>query len=497
MTDTSADDSAPSGSSPARPGRWQGLVRTRPELVVAATGGLLMLLTSGRYGYHRDELYFLEAGRHLAWGYPDQPPLVPAAARLMSLLLPDSPMTLRLPSTLIAATVVALSGAMARRLGAAPAGQVLAAVTTGICGFVLGMGHLLSTSTFDLIGWTLLTYLLLRLLQGGGARLWLYAGVVAGITLQANVLVGFLLAGFVAGVLVAGPRTLLRSPWPWIAAVLALLVGLPYLVWQGAHGWPQLDVARGIARGDSGSSASRVAFLPLLLLEVGPWLVPVWLFGLVRLGRDRVLRCFAVAFVLLLVVFVLTGGKPYYLAGLFPLLFAAGAQPFLDRVGRPWVVAAVLVLSTPALVFTLPLLPVSAVDPVIAVNYDAGETIGWPRFTRQVADAYAGLPPGTAIVTSNYGQAGAIDRYGGPLGLPSAYSGHNGYAAWGHPPGKTPALVIGEDPALLADSCTDLRTLGRISSPSDVDNDENGTVLRWCVPARSWRELWPSFTHLG
>ena len=496
MTDTSAARAGRS-SAPARPGRWHGLVRTRPELVVAAAVGLLMLLTSGRYGYHRDELYFLEAGRHLAWGYPDQPPLVPAVARLMSVLLPDSPMTLRLPSTLIAATVVALSGAMARSLGAAPAGQAFAAAATGICGFVLGTGHLLSTSTFDLLGWTLLTHLLLRLLQGGDPRLWLYAGVVAGITLQANVLVGFLLAGFVAGVLLAGPRALLRSPWPWLAAALALLLGLPYLLWQGAHDWPQLDVARGIARGDSGSSASRVAFLPLLLLEVGPWLLPVWLFGLVRLGRDRVLRCFAVTFVLLLVVFVLTGGKPYYLAGLFPLLFAAGAQPLLDRVRRRWVAPALLVLSAPALVFTLPLLPVSAVDPVIAVNYDAGETIGWPQFTRQVSEAYAGLPSGSAIVASNYGQAGAIDRYGGALGLPSAYSGHNAYAAWGHPPGKAPALVVGEDPALLADSCADLRTLGRIRSPSGVDNDENGTVLRWCVPARPWRELWPSFTHLG
>jgi hypothetical protein len=204
-----------------------------------------------------------------------------------------------------------------------------------------------------------------------------------------------------------------------------------------------------------------------------------------------------VTFVLLLVVFVATGGKPYYLAGLFPLLFAAGAQPFLDRVRRRWVVPAILLLSTPAVVFTLPVLPVSAVDPVVAVNYDAGETIGWPEVTRQVATAYDALPAGTAIVTSNYGQAGAIDRYGPVLGLPSAYSGHNAYAAWGHPPGTAPALLVGIDPALRAQSCAHQRVLGRLRSPSNVDNDENGTVLTWCVPARPWRELWPAFTHLG
>jgi hypothetical protein len=359
------------------------------------------------------------------------------------------------------------------------------------------MGHLLSTSTFDLLGWTLLTYLLLRLVRESDTRLWLVAGLVAGVTLQANVLVGFLLAGFVAGVLLAGPRRLLRSPWPWVAAAVALLIGLPYLVWQGQHDWPQLDVARGIAAGESGSSASRAGFVPLLLLEVGPWLLPFWLVGLVRLGRDRALRCFAVTFVVLLVVFVVAGGKPYYLAGLFPLLFAAGAQPFLDRVRHRWVVPALLLLSTPALVFTLPLLPVSAVDPAVAVNYDAGETIGWPRFTRQVAAAYDALPRGTAIVASNYGEAGAVDRYGGELGLPSAYSGHNGYAAWGHPSGSTPALLIGFGPALVADSCAEARTVGRLTSESDVDNDENGAVLTWCVPTRPWRALWPSFTHVG
>jgi len=469
-------------------------------LLVAAALGLVLLLTSGRYGYHRDELYFLEAGHHLAWGYPDQPPLVPLLARLMSTLVPESVVALRLPSTLAAMAVVVLAGAIARQLGARSGGQALAAASTAACGFVLAMGHLLSTATFDLLGWTLVSYLLVRVLQDGPGerpRLWLLAGVVAGVTMQANLLVGFLLAGFVAGVLLVGPRSRLASPWPWVAAGIALVIAAPYLLWQASHGWPQLDVARDIAAGGSGSSASRASFLPLLLLEVGPFLLPIWLWGLVRLWRDRTLRCLVVTFGVLLVTFVASGAKPYYLAGLFPLLLAAGSQPLLDGVGRRWVAPVLLVLSAPALVITLPLLPVSAVDPVIAINYDAGETIGWPAFVEQVATAYDTLPPGTAIVTANYGQAGAVDRYGGDRGLPRAHSGHNGYAAWGHPAGTTPALVVGVEPTLLRRSCAELRPLGRLTSPSDVDNDENGTRLSYCVPALSWAELWPEFTHLG
>jgi 4-amino-4-deoxy-L-arabinose transferase-like glycosyltransferase len=473
-----------------------GALARRPALLVSALLGLLLLATSGRYGYHRDELYFLEAGHHLAWGYPDQPPLVPAIARAMSWISPHSLMLLRLPSTLAAVVVVLLAGAMAGRLGARAGGQLLAAAATAICGFTLGTGHLLSTSTFDLLGWTLLSYLLLRLVQGDDPRLWLAAGLVAGVTLMANVLVGFLLLAVVVALVVVGPRAQLRSVWPWLAGAMALVMVLPYLLWQADHDWPQIDVARGIAAGDSGSSASQAAFIPLLLLESGSWLLPIWVWGLVRLWRDRELRCFAVAFVLLFAAFLAMAGKPYYLAGLLPLLFAAGAQPLLDRTRR-WVAPALLVLSVPALFFTLPLLPVSAVDPVVAVNYDAGETIGWPQLVRQIAAVHADLPPGTPILTSNYGQAGAVDRFGPALGLPSAYSGHNGYAAWGHPPAAVPALVVGVSADVLDRVCAEVRPLGQLHSPSDVDNDENGTTLTYCTPRESWRALWPELTHLG
>jgi 4-amino-4-deoxy-L-arabinose transferase-like glycosyltransferase len=468
----------------------------RPSVPIAGLTGLLLLVLSGRYGYHRDELYFLEAGHHLAWGYPDQPPLVPAVARLMSEMAPGSLVVLRLPSTLIATAVVLLVGAIARRLGARPSGEAFAAAATALSGFVLGMGHLLSTATFDLLGWTVLTYLVLRLVQGDDPRWWLPAGVVAGLTLQANVLVGFLLVGLVVSIVLVGPRSLLRSPLPWVAAGVAFLIGLPYLVWQARHGWPQLDVASSIASGGSGSSASRPAFLPLVLLQVGPWLAPVWLTGLARLWRDRTLRCFAATFGVLLLVFLVLGGKPYYLAGLFPLLLAAGAQPVVDWAWR-WVPSVLLVLSVPVLVITLPILPIAATGPVIDVNYDVGETIGWPMMVRQIAAAHEELPSGTPILASNYGEAGAVDRYGPALGLPSAYSGHNGYADWGRPADAVPVLVVGFDQEQLQRVCRELRTLDHLRTPHDVDNDEDGTALSYCVPRKPWQEIWPSLVHLG
>jgi 4-amino-4-deoxy-L-arabinose transferase-like glycosyltransferase len=465
-------------------------------LVAVATAGVL-LLVAGRYGYHRDELYFLQAGRHLSWGYPDQPPLVPLVARAAETIAPGSVAALRLPSALIAAGVVLLAGMMAQRLEADRGGQVLAAAATAVSGVVLAMGHLLSTATFDLLGWTLLTYLLLRLLQGDDGRLWLLTGLVAGATMLANVLVAFLLAGLAVSVLVVGPRRILRSPLPWAAAGIAGLLSLPYLLWQAGHGWPQLEVAGNIAEGGSGTSASRLLFLPLVVLQVGPWLLPIWGWGLVRLLRDAALRSLGATFVVLLLVFWLTGGKPYYVAGLFPMLLAAGAQPFLDWVSRRWVAPALLVLSLPVLVVVLPVLPVRSANVVLPLNYDAGETIGWPQLVRQIAGAHRDLPPGTAIMTGNYGQAGAIDRYGPDLGLPRAFSGHNAYADWGQPPDAGPVLAVGLDPALLARSCRELRSVGRLVNAFGVDNDENGTGMHFCVPSRPWSRLWPLYNHMG
>lgn len=449
----------------------------RPAIVVSAVTGLVLLLLSGRYGYHRDELYFLQAGHHLDWGYPDQPPLTPLLARAMSAIAPHSLVVLRLPSTISAALVVLLGGLLAERLGARRSGQWFAALSTALCGFVLGVGHLLSTATTALLGGVLISYLVVRILQGGDRRLWLLVGVVGGITFQANVLVGFLLLALA----VALPR----RPGPVVAGALTLVIGLPYLAWQAAHDWPQLEISRNIAAGGSTSSVPRALFVVLVVLQIGPWLLPVWGSGLVRVLRDQRLRCFGVAFLLLTGTFVALGGKPYYVSGLVPLLLAAGAQPVVDRLPR-WGPAVLLLLSAPALPITLSVLPVASTGWVLAIDPDVGETIGWPSFAQQVR---AVVPAGDVVVTSNYGEAGALQRY---TSLP-VFSGHNGYALWGVPPGSTPALTVGMDPALLSRICSRLVEVGRIHSP--VDNDENGAVLRTCVPQRPWSQLWPHVRH--
>jgi 4-amino-4-deoxy-L-arabinose transferase-like glycosyltransferase len=300
----------------------------RPVVGVAAVIAVLLIAFAHGYGYHRDELYFLVAGDHLDWSYADQGPLTPLLAHLMNAIAPGSLTVLRLPSALMAGGTVVAAGALAFELGGSRRAQVIAAGCTAVASVVLVAGHLLSTTTFDLLAWSALTWFVARAIRTGDGRPWIAAGATAGVALLNKPLIAFLLASLGVGIAVAGPRRLLRSSWLWAGALVAMALWSPWLVWQSAHGWPQLGVSSSIANGGSGSSQPRWAFIPFQLLLVSPVLAPVWIAGLVALLRRpslRPYRLFAAAWIFLVVVFIAAGGKPYYVAGLFPVLLAAGS----------------------------------------------------------------------------------------------------------------------------------------------------------------------------
>jgi 4-amino-4-deoxy-L-arabinose transferase-like glycosyltransferase len=487
--------------------------------VVASAVTVALVAVSPGYGYHRDELYFRTAGRHLDWGYPDQPPITPLLARAASELFGDSLVGLRAASAVAAGLVVLLCGLITRELGGDRAAQALAAGCMAVASYLLAVGHTLSTSTFDLLAWAALSWAVVRALRVGGWA-WPAVGVIGGLGLQNKTLLALLLAGLLAGVLAAGPREVLRGPGPWVAAGIAAVLWAPNLAWQATHGWPLLTLSSAIAAGSSISSQPRWLFLPFQLVLVSPLLVPVWAAGLWRLARDpslRRYRTFAVAYPLLAVVLIAAGGKPYYLAGLYPVLLAAGAEPTLRWVrggargrGRASLRGALLgaALVVSAMVngtLMLPLVPERdlASTPVVAVYPDAGETVGWPAFVRTVAAVRDTLPPAerasAVLLTRNYGEAGAIDRFGPPLGLPNAYSGHNSYAEWGPPP-EAPATVIavGYQRADLQRWFGSVEQAARIDNGIGLRNDEQGAPVWVCRQRLApWASLWPQLRHIG
>lgn len=483
----------------------------RPLLGVAGAVVAALVATSGRYGYHRDELYFLAAGHHLAWGYPDQPPLSPLIAHLADALAPGSLYALRLPSALAAGLTVLLAGLTAAEFGGGRRAQLIAGATVAVSAFTLVTGHFVTTTTFDALFTAALCWLVARAIRTGDGRLLVPTGLVLGVGLVNKDQVGVFAAVLLVAVALVGPRWLLRSRWLWVGGALAVALGLPYVLWQAANGWPQVHMAGDIAGGDD--QGGRLGFIPFQLLLVSPLLVGVWVAGLVRLLRTpdaRPFRAFGLAYLLLAAVYLVSGGKAYYLAGAYPVLLAAGAvgtDHWLRHgaVRRRQILLAVCIglSAVVGAVVGLAVLPVRNLGPVLAVNPDAGEMVGWPAFTGTVAGAWNGLPAAdrarAVILTQNYGEAGAVDRYGPDRGLPPAYSGHNGFGYWAVPPDTaTTAVVTGYNRTDVDFYFSRCDAAGVVDNGLGVDNDEQGGTVWVCHdPRRAWSALWPELKHLG
>jgi hypothetical protein len=338
-------------------------------------------------------------------------------------------------------------------------------------------------------------------------------GVAVGIALLNKQLVLPLLLALLVGVVANHPWSgvlwRLRSGdgaqrllGPLLALLIALLICAPSLLWQTDHGWPELRVARVLSHVDGVSG--RLLFLPLQLLELSPVLVPVAAVGLRTLLREdglRWARPVALAYPVLCALVLLGGGKPYYPLPVLLALTAAGCEPVVRWARNFWRILAPLALAavTSALV-ALPVLPVAAVTVTNAVDIDQGEQVGWPEFTRATAAAWAGIPSAQrahgVLLTSNYGEAGALAHYGPGYGLPTAYSGHMSLYDWGPPPDLDdgPVLIVEQnDGHTLVQKFTGCRTVGRIDNGHGISNQEQHAQLVLCEGAHQrWSVLWPS-----
>ncbi|MGI5224308.1 ArnT family glycosyltransferase [Actinoallomurus sp. CA-142502] len=479
---------------------------TGPVAVVVVGLAAVLSALSPRYGFHRDELYFLVAGGHPAWGYVDQPPLTPLVARAATALFGDTPAGLRVVATLASAAGVLVTALIARELNGGRRAQVFAALAAAVSGFVLAVGHMVSTTTFDLLAWLLVAWLALGLMRTGGGRRWLGLGVVVGLALLNKYLVGMLAAALLLAVLAVGPRGALRGRWPVIGVLVAAVIAAPNLWWQATHGWPQLTVAGGISADDG--AENRVLFVPMQIVYLSPFLVPVWIAGIRRLWRDpelRWARAMVVAYPVLCVLVLASGGKPYYALPVLLVLTAAGCEPLARWTrGRPRTavvaVAGVLAAATSALV-TLPLLPTSALSAVNGINKEQGEQVGWQALTSAVATQWSAIPPAerahAVIFAENYGEHGAIARYGPRHGLPVPYSGHMSDFDWGPPPDSAtgPVVLVYQDgDRNIGRYFTGCRAGSRVDT--GTDNEERGAHVDLCSGTTApWSVIWPRLRH--
>jgi len=505
-------------SGPARP-PWPGIV------LIAAAAVAAEMAVSARYGYVRDELYFLSAGQHLAFGYVDQPPLTPLLARIAAALTGNTLAGLRILPALALAALVVMTAAMSRGLGAGRTGQLLAALAAATCGEYLGAMHELTTTTPDLVFWAVTLLLVMQLLASQDRRWWVAIGGCAGVASEAKWNIGFLLAGLAAGFACTDSRRLLRSRYLLIGGLIAAALAAPDVVWQAAHGWPGLDVFRAL---QSEAGHNRAVYWPAQILYTGVVLTPVWVAGAVwslRSAEARRFRPVAIACVTVIALQFVLGGKAYYPGAAFTFLLAAGCAPLERRLaartqlarrtqaarGWPGRLVTPAVLAGAAMVagallaapVALPVLPARVLHtvPLQKINYDLAETIAWPKLVALVAQEYDSQPAAqrrrTTILTGNYGEAGAIERYGRGAGLPQAYSGANNFWLWGPPPaGDSAAIAVNVDPALLRREFARVRQVTTFWNGLGVRDDEQGVQIFIATGLRSsWAQAWPAFRN--
>ncbi len=494
----------------------------RITLGLALATLLIHFLTNSRYGYFRDELYYIACSRHLASGYVDMAPLCAWILRAQSAIFGDSLFALRLFPAIAGALTVALSGALARELGGRVWAITLAGVASMTAIIYLGIGNFYSMNVFEPLFWMGCIYLLLRIINGASPRLWLAFGLVAGLGVENKHSFAFFGIGIVVALLLTPERRHLARPWIWLGGVIALAVALPNLLWQIRHHWATLELLRNVARSDKNVVLGPAQFIAQQILIVNPATLPLWLGGLVwlLLARDgRRYRLLAIAYLVTLAEFILLHGKHYYLAPIYPMLFAAGsvaAERFCEvrfRWVKPALVVAMVALASLVAPTVLPILaPEKLLAYMRAIHFEPPRTeknhtaalpqlfadqFGWEEMVRTIARAYDQLSPEdkrrVGVFCQNYGQAGAVDFFGPKYGLPSAICDHQNYYLWG-PRDRTGDLMLVIDSAKgeEREQFRAVEDLGVVDSSPWAMPWEQRQHLYLCHDLKgSLRDLWP------
>ena len=461
-------------------------------VVVLAIAKLLFhCYFNNRYDYFRDEFDYMACGNHLAWGYVDQPPLIPFLIHACRAVLGSSLRSIRFIPALASSLLVVQTAVLAREFGGRRFALLLSAITILIAPQYLSNGSLLGTNCLEPNLWMGCAYFAIVAIKRNDPRYWLWFGVVAGIGLEEKYSIALFGFGMIIGLLLTAQRRVFANFWIWLGGLAAFLIFLPNLLWNIHYHWPFVQLIHNIR------AEGRDVILPLpqYFLQqtflIDPLTAPIWITGLVALfvsARLKPFRALGWCYLVCFTVFFVLHGKNYYLAPIYPMLLAAGALVIesaingrkiegtesssigarRNRLGwlKPAIVVILLVSGAHLAPVTVPILspdkfiaymkylPMKL--PVMEHSHERAvlpqwyaDQFGWEEIVAETAKAYFQLPPtdrpGCGIFAQDYGQAGAIDFYGPRYGLPPALSGHQTYWLWGPRGYSGDCLIVLDD----------------------------------------------------
>ncbi len=473
-------------------------------LIIAGVSFLAHVLVGNNYGYFRDELYVMAMSQHPAFGYVDVPPLVPWITLIPRFLTGNALWAIHVISALVCAGTIILTGLMARLLGGAGWVQGLAALGSATALVLLAGGSTYTYDVFDTFWWALAATILIVLLRDERPQRWLLFGLVAGLGLLTKETILFWGFALVVGLLLTPQRRLLFTRWTVFGGLIAFALVLPFLLWNAANGWASVQYWAGYSQNHS-SGGSPLDFVVNQILVMNPtavllWGAGLWYFFSKRGARYRV---FGWAYLILFVLFIVIQGKSYFLAPAYPPLFAGGAMVVGQwRVRwRRWVTVYPVALAVSGALLApavLPVLPPAMYAHVYSPSGSSGaqqesgdvyglpqslaDRFGWEQQVALIARVYHGLPPDeqrvACIYADNYGEAGALEQFGGRYHLPTPISGHNSFYLWG-PGGCTGQVIItiNVSPQAAAQGYSSVTLAATTSCAACVDFENHAPIL--------------------
>ena len=463
---------------------------------VALARLILYALAGSQYGYFRDELYYLACGEHPAWGYVDQPPLIGWMAWFLQHTLGTSIWVLRLLPALAGAATAIVAGLLAREFGGRRWAMFLASVSTVLVPVALELTHLFTMNAFDPLLWTCIAFLIVRISKTGNQRLWFAVGALAGITILNKYAVVFWLCGLLIGVLMTPLRRSLGQRWIWFGSAAAAAIALPNFLWQWQHQFPFLELMANVRQSGRDISLPPLSYLQAqaeMLGNVAPVLAILALVFFFS-KRGRPFRSLGWAYLVFLALMLALRGKMYYVAPVYPMMFAAGAA-WMESASRQrfwsWSMPAlILAVIASGAIYAPTVLPILSVPSYLAYEERTGITqqkfenqlqgvlpqlyadmFGWQEIAETVGAYYRTLSPEeqkkTAIFANNFGEGGAIDFFGPRYGLPKAIGNHQNYWIWGPREYKGESLIVLGDGDVrnMQTKCASYTTIGSAKHP--------------------------------
>jgi hypothetical protein len=477
------------------------------------------------YEFHRDEFLYLAMGTHLRPLHMDFPPLTAMLGNAARVFGETSLFGVRMAPALVGTAILFLMLLMVRELGGKKGAMLLAGAALILNPLFLRSANMLQPVAPDQLWWTLGFYALIKMRNTEEPRWWLVLGAAGGLGLLTKFSILFFGLAVLIGLLLTDLRKSLVGPWPWIAILMAVVIGLPSIVGQVNLGFPvvgQMQDLRSV-------QLQRTTFGDFLAGQVllGPSFL-LALIGTVGLLADSALRRHRLAGWVAVAAFAVLAalkGKSYYVGPIYPVLYAAGAVTLqhvqrvrLRQVAQWGIAALVIAYGLFSLPFGLPILPpepmaryaaATGITAAVTTNkgevlrlpQDYGDMLAWRELVEAVARVYHALPEGdrarTVVYGANYGEAGALDFYGPPLGLPPVVSMAGSFYFFG--PGKLPGkvmLFVGMERASVEDFCGSLELATRVTAEWTVE--ENDVPVLVCrAPALTVQEVWARNPQMG